>query len=370
MRDVVIVGAGPGGTSAAMALAGSGLDVLVLDRLDGDRHDTYHRICGEAVSDRMFSRLGWRPSEVRARVDSIRISMPGGAVIDIPASGCILDRPTMLREMRERCDAEFAKASVASVSEADGSYVLTMTDGSRISCRYLIGADGAHSVVRRDVFGLGPTARMPIVNCIAEGDGGTVLDFTVGQGIVAGYTWRFPSAPGLVSVGFPAGFRDPREVDGLVSWHARDLPYGTIRDCVRGRCLLVGDSACMANPMCYGGIGIAMVAGREAAEAVIAGRPQRYAGWVSRTPLLSRRFMDAHESFAGWTAEDIADAMGPFRGGFSLPRGMYACLRRPRWAGVYLATFFALHLGWRYLFMIRILMIPNLKYCETPDIHS
>ncbi|MDO5853049.1 MAG: NAD(P)/FAD-dependent oxidoreductase [Thermoplasmata archaeon] len=343
--DAIVVGAGPAGTSAAMRLAGSGLSVAVVDRLEGDRHSRYHRICGEAVSDRMFDRIGWKPSSVACRVHSISISM-GGARIVVPAEGCIVDRPAMLAEMRSLCDAEFVHGAVKSVCRTDGGYVLGLADGRTMSCRSLIGADGAHSAVRRHMFGLGPTESLPIVNCIAEGVCGPDLGFRVGGEFPGAYEWRFPSSPGRVSVGFPKGTASVEDVEGLVEWGARDLPFGVVERVVDGDCYLVGDAACLANPLCYGGIGVAMLSGRMAAEAVIAGRPERYSRWVSRSGLFDPHFMKAHEQFSEWTEEETADAMRPFAKGYSVWRGAVAAVTHPRRFNVYLATFLAFRRGW------------------------
>ena len=345
MRDVVIVGSGPAGMSAAMALSGRA-DVLVIERLTPERHTRYHSICGEAVSDRMFGELGWRPSSVVSHADSISISTRGGASVSVPVSGNIVDRPSMLGEMRERCDAEFIRGSVSRVERADGGYRLSLCDGRTVVCRHLIGADGAHSVVRCDVFGLEATDRLPIVNCIVRGDAEPTLGFTVAGGYAGGYSWLFPSKPGTSSIGFPKGCGTPSDLEGLVSSDARDLPFGVVERVVDGDCMIVGDAACLANPLCYGGIGVALLSGKKAAEALLAGDPGRYAKWISRNRMFDRHFMDAHRTFCSWSDEDIEDAMMPFRGGYSLMRGFYAMLRRPKWANVYMSIFVAFRLGW------------------------
>lgn len=344
--DVVIVGAGPGGMSAARTISGSGMKAAVIERLSEDGIRRYHSTCGEAVSARMFGRIGWTPSSVTARTRAISISMPGGIRIEMPAEGLIVDRPRMLAELRALSDADFIEGSVMSVSEDAEGYTAILSDGRIVCTKWLIGADGAHSVVRRDIFGEGYTDRIQVVNCIAEGDGGDVLGFVVGQGYAGGYGWRFPSGPGRVSVGFPSGYEDPRIMDGLVSWGARDLPFGVVDATAKGRCILIGDAACLANPLCYGGIGAAMLSGRKAAEAVIEGRSESYARWVSRDRMFDPRFMDAHRMFSSWTDEEIADAMHPFRKGYSMVRGLYAMVRRPRWARVYMGVFLAFRLGW------------------------
>ncbi len=343
--DVAVVGSGPAGMSAAMRLSGSGMRTVVIERLSDAMFPRYHSVCGEAVSEKMFERIGWRPSKVSAEAESIRISLPDGRGVDIPVSGVIVDRPSMLAEMRSQCDAEFVIGTVVRIEE-DGGYVLTLSDGTEIRSTWLIGADGAHSAVRREVFGEGIVDRIQVVNCVAEGDGGTVLEFAVGSGYGGGYGWRFPSAPGKVSIGFPKGWADPRTMD-VGSWGARDLPFGVVDEVVKGRCILAGDAACLANPLCYGGIGIAMLSGRHAADAVMKNDPKGYARWISRDRMFDRRFMDAHRMFSQWTDDEMADAMSPLMNHYSIPRGFYAILRRPRWARVYFAVFLAFRIGWR-----------------------
>ncbi|MFT0899539.1 FAD-dependent monooxygenase [Candidatus Methanoprimaticola sp. MG2] len=343
--SVVIVGAGPAGMSAAMTLSGR-MDTIVIERLDDARFGRYHSICGEAVSDRSFKRLGWMPSAIVRRVDAIGISSSGGRSIAIPVKGSIVDRPSMLAEMRSRCDARFVRGSVRSVERTDDGFRLTLCDGRTFECGWLLGADGAHSTVRRDVFHADATDRLPIVNCIAEGDADPVLGFTVAGRYSGGYSWLFPSKPGTVSVGFPKGCGDPAKVEGLREHGARDLPFGVLDTVADGNCALIGDAACLANPLCYGGIGAALLSGRFAAEAILKGDLGIYGRWVAGDRMFDHRFMDAHRTFCSWTDDEIEDAMMPFEKGYSVLRGLYAILRRPGFSNLYMAIFIALRIGW------------------------
>ena len=339
--DVLIIGSGPAGVSAAYHLNGYPGKVVVLERLSDAMFPRYHSVCGEAVSDRMFSKAGIEPRAVVGRADRIRISYPGGVDIDIPVKGNIVDRPTMLRGIRGLCDAEFLRGTATLVRKENERFLVDSTIGP-IQCRYLIGADGAHSVVRRDLFGTRPEM-IPVVNNLLPGDGGSVLVFSVGESYDGLYGWRFPSRDGMVSVGSPKGVPVP---EGTVSTGARHLPFGGVPEAVRGNAVLVGDAAGLANALCYGGIGMAMLSGRIAAEAVRKGDLGRYAGWVRRSPHTNRHIMEAHRQFREWTDEDIEIAMGPFRNGYSLWRGFVAILRHPRYANVYFATWTAFKLGW------------------------
>lgn len=343
--SVVIVGSGPAGMSAAMGLFGHGLRVAVIERLYGDARIAYHSICGEAVSDRMFSRLGWIPVSRVSRIRSIGISAEG-CDISIPVNGWIVDRPSMLDEMATVCDAEFIRGSVVSIAESDGSYTIGLSDGRIIRCDWLIGADGAHSFVRKTIFGRGATNYIHVVNCIVEGDGGDTLSFQVGEDCGGFYRWRFPSKEGNVSIGFPKGYMDPSDIPGIRSWGVRDIPFGVLDEVVRGRCILVGDAACLPNPLCYGGIGVALLSGKKASEAIIEGRPGRYEHWIRSDRMFDPRFLDAHRIFSGWSDEQIAEAMHPFRNGYSVAKGLAAIIRHPGWTRVYMGVFLGFKYGW------------------------
>lgn len=181
MIDVLIIGSGPAGLSAAMHLSGSGLSVIVVERLHDEGFSRYHSICGEAVSERMFERIGWRPTSIIAETDRIGISGPDGMGIEMPVKGYVIDRPGMLSEMRSLCDCGFVRGAVSGVSEIDGGYEAKLLDGRTMQSRWLVGADGAHSVTRRDLFGSSPGGIVGMVNCIADGDGGATLGFSVGS---------------------------------------------------------------------------------------------------------------------------------------------------------------------------------------------
>lgn len=340
--DVLIIGSGPAGASAARALRGSGMDTIVLERLSDARFSGYHSICGEAVSRRMLTLNDIPRGCVVRDIDRIYIESPDGGRVTVPADGSIVDRRAMIMTLLGSSDAEIVRGTATGISRDGDGYVAETTAGT-IRCRYLIGADGAHSVVRRDLFGTSPAGMVPMVNTIRKGTSEDALTFCVAEKYGGYYSWRFPSSDGTVSVGFPKGTGD-REED--ISHGARHLPFGGVPDAVDGNALLVGDAAGLANALCYGGIGAAMLSGRKAAEAVMRGRPGSYGRWYRHCIYRDPRFLEARKAFEGWSDDEICDAMTPLKGKGTIAHGVAAMIRRPSLSGMYFSIWMGFRHGW------------------------
>jgi flavin-dependent dehydrogenase len=112
-------------------------------------------------------------------------------------------------------------------------------------------------------------------------------------------------------------------------------------------CYLVGDAAGLANPLCFGGIGAALISARAAAEYASNKKPVSYARFIERDPMFDRRFMDIHRIMAGCGREEAQDLLEPFQNGYSIPRGVLAMVRRPRYAKAYFGMWEGFRVGWR-----------------------
>ena len=343
--NVLIIGSGLSGLSAAVRLRELGVDdVVVLERMSGNQYEHYHRTCGEAISDRMM-RLSGIDSGCKIRdIDSAVITC-GDVDIRVRSKGAIIDRVKLLSTMRESCGAKVIKSSVKSVVEADGGY-LARTEGEEYRCKYLIGADGAFSVVRRCFFGHAPEVKMAAVNNLVRGDPDTSeIRFIVSPKYPGSYRWDFPSKDGLRSVGYIQGTDD---VEDYEERGIRFIVTGTNRCVVKGNCCIVGDAAILANPLCYGGIGAALLSGRKAAESIARGDINGYQKWVGRSLMFDPHYMKAYSTFKEWNQSEFDDAVVPFRSGSTLllMRGAYAIMRRPKWANVYTSIWMGFKYCW------------------------
>ena len=185
--------------------------------------------------------------------------------------------------------AHLVRSRVRSVTvDADG---VELDDGTR--ARVLVGADGAHSVVRRS---LGLVQR-PGTTAIAVRGYAPVTAGRAGQQVIAfdphgprpAYAWSFDTGRGQANVGYGqllgAGPRPTRShllgrLDALlpgagdgareVAGHPLPLSTGRPATSARGRVLLVGDAAGLVNPITGEGIYYAVLSGALAGRAAVA----------------------------------------------------------------------------------------------------
>lgn len=333
--DVLVVGAGPGGSAAAYHLARHGLDVTVLERSSFPRE----KVCGDGLtprSVRALLRMGVDTADagfVRVlglRVYSRRtmIELPWPRLRDFPDYGLVRTRADLDALLAGR-----ARAAGARVLERTEAIAPILEDGwvrgvlarpaderdaepRAVRARMVLAADGAPSrlaaqagVVRDERRPLGIAARR--YYRIPRDPGPwfeSWLDLREGEVILPGYGWLFPLPDGTVNLGAGLlntfrGFRDISaqrlfaafasmlpsdwgvcEETALGPVRSGPLPMGASRRpaAVPGM-LVIGDAAGLVNPFNGEGIAYAMESAEVAAEltheALVRGRPaiaQRY----------------------------------------------------------------------------------------------
>jgi flavin-dependent dehydrogenase len=299
MDDVGVVGGGPGGAAAALALARAGARVtLYRPRRPGEKP------CGGAVPDAFLPSIaGWRaPSAPSVSPSEIVLENAVGARVELAAPGLrVFRRADFDASLQSAATAAGARAVddkvEAIVSEGEG--VEVRAGSQRRRHRFLVGADGARGLTRR-TLGLAPGEESVGV--------GASLDGPVSSRLVLGfpdladaYCWIFPR-PGGASVGIAY---DPRRMSSgagaaaLDRFLDRHLPGGAaalaaarryrypipvygaptgvaIARGARARILLVGDAAGVADPLTREGIRWAILSGGWAAESLLESRPDRY----------------------------------------------------------------------------------------------
>jgi len=330
--DVVVIGAGPGGCSAAITLARAGRNVVVIDKAKFPRD----KCCGDGLTTGCLRRLGALGLD-RALVpswnsiDSFTIASPSGRIAEIPLKAGTMGAAAVAR--RVELDAALgvlARTSGAEVFEGTGcrgiqrvdDYVaVELHDGQVVRASCVVAADGARSLVQRLIplrDDVPPVHHHNTKDHLGEkveialrpqsewyAYRGYVRDISpyaathmcvwFEEAFLPGYGWSFPLSGGIANIGLCVR-RHPGDPGHLLAdaWqqtlshpflaklvanpatrveHVRawPIPYGigTARlSAWDGLVLFVGDAARAADPMSGEGVGQALETGVTAARAI------------------------------------------------------------------------------------------------------
>jgi geranylgeranyl reductase family protein len=309
--DVLIVGAGPAGATAARALALSGARVRLIDRHRFPRG----KPCGGAITMRAlrrFPHLRLAIGEISTHfLSRLYLEGPSGASVTMtsPTPAVLMIRriefDDLLVRLAQRAGAELLEGvEISRAALVDGGVEVTSRQGRRLSAPLVIAADGVNSVVARRLgFNTGWPASSIALDMMEEAPN-TMLRATAPDTLWVsygcdgsdGYGYIFPKRDHTnVGIGyvlsffrervtdhpydlqqrFVAGLRDRGAVEGT-SCREHFTPYlipvgGPLGRTARGRVLLVGDAAGFVNAYTAEGIYYAMVSGDLAARAILEG---------------------------------------------------------------------------------------------------
>lgn len=290
--DVLVVGAGPAGAAAALAALATdpAARVGLMDRAEFPRD----KVCGDGVTAgavAMLRELGATSVlDELTPVEVLSFTSPGGHTARV-----LTGEPAYVIPRRV-LDARLVDASISSgadlltekVTEVrpSGDHVLV---NDRYQARCVIGADGANSVVRRQLGApRQPWAHTALaMRGYATGTSGVPrLQAWFGAQSRPSYSWLFTTGEGPANVGYITfdGSLHPRrstlvaaiceqfadlDIDAA-TLQAHQLPLSTFRPApARGRVLLAGDAASLINPLTGEGIHTALLSGALAGQAAI-----------------------------------------------------------------------------------------------------
>lgn len=308
--DVVVVGAGPGGSSAAYFLARAGARVVLLDKETFPRDKT----CGDCVSHSALEQLsrmgldGWLETRSFHAPTGVRIGAPNGelAVLEISSHseqtfrfGRIIPRRELdatLLNVATAAGAQFvagARATGMSVdNERANVYVVANGKTQTLRCQIVIAADGTKGSFSHSV-GLqkGPLVGVAVRAYLAGDDHcENFFDVFYEADIVPGYGWVFPVGHGICNVGIGMIAMqangnslksrlqefistNPYVLDRLPNHKVVEGPHGASlcwsfrpKRTYRDRLLTVGDVVGLINPLTGSGISKALISGEIAAQ--------------------------------------------------------------------------------------------------------
>ena len=309
-HEVVVIGGGPSGATAADDLARAGRDVLLLDR------DGRTKPCGGAIPPRAIRDFAIPEHLLVGRATTARMVAPSRTCVDMDVGGYVgmVDRATFDEWLRLRAEESGAMRRTGVFErierDPDGCAVVIYRDRRggeerRVRARSVIGADGARSTVASQtlkggdqtkcVFAYHEIIRSPEAGS-GEGYEQSRADvYYQGRLSPDFYAWIFPHGE-TASIGVGSarkGFGLRGSVEALRRETGLDacdtlrregapIPLKPLRRWDNGRDLVVaGDAAGVVAPASGEGIYYAMLGGRLAAEAVQAflatGKPRALA---------------------------------------------------------------------------------------------
>jgi flavin-dependent dehydrogenase len=348
-HEHVVVGAGPAGCFTALELLRRGAgDVLLLERRPRPSYERYHDMCAGGISDAGLSSLGIDARGITLNVITMAEEhWPGDTVISGAADGRIIDRRLLLDGLKldivDRGGVVMDE-HVAAARGGDDGVCLSCSSGRRLMARTAYGADGGGSVLRRDLFRWRPQAVvLAEQHLVPRQMDAHKLIFHFTSATAPKYQWTFPCGP-FSHIGFPFG--SMAAPDGSMLRAVRPIPVGADGAICGARACLIGDAACQANPLTFGGIRNGMEAGRMAARASLEGRLEEYGARWAGSPLADGCFLDAFHLLKGMDDRTRAEAMAPLRPGAGIIPVMRALMNDEAFRALYRAHVRkALH-GW------------------------
>lgn len=297
--DIVVIGAGPAGSSAAITALGDGASVAIIDKATFPRA----KLCGGLITGRCARHLrevfglDIRDALFEPR-DTFEFYMEGARLAEMQGV------PRAYLTMRWDLDAVlFGKAIEAGALDFSGQRIdaldltarsIRLQDGTELRFGCLIGADGVRSRVAEALFGESyDPAKVGFAleiedSSIAPGPHTPIrVDFAAADW---GYGWSFPKR-GSTTIGVGglqaqnpdmkarlAGYLNALDMGQTAKVKGHFLPFGGFRNRPgRGAVLLAGDAAGFVDPITGEGIGYAIqsgaLAGRAAAQAVATHAP-------------------------------------------------------------------------------------------------
>ncbi len=328
-KEIIVVGAGPAGSSAAIQLGKAGQEVLLLDQAVFPRD----KVCGDALTAKVVAALkdmdaqileDLHQSEFAQASMGLSFISPSGENLDIPfrkntqlhghIPGYTVPRyefdHLLLKKALEYTQVDFQGGTrISHIERVDQGWKLSDKSGSKqFRAKMLLLANGSQSALPRQV--------LPIRRSLKDYASGirayfkkvegthkqNFVELHFLKGLLPGYLWIFPLSQGLVNAGLVLRSHHIRQkrvnlrnlfreiirehplirerfqhAEAISPLRGFGLPLATRKWPVSGeRFLLLGDSAALTDPFSGEGIGNAMISAQLGAQATLEAQAQGY----------------------------------------------------------------------------------------------
>ncbi len=284
--DCIVVGAGPGGSTVAWILSKFGYKVLIIDSQVFPRD----KLCGGCMSAKINQYL---PNISDVALTSIR-----KATLSYKKSACLIveskepfayivdrkffDKYLLNKAINASC--EFRNEKFLELN-LDSEYIEVLTNKNRYKAKYIIGADGANSAVRKNL-NLKPKYIVKALQSKCN-----TIDSYVNIDIgfkKINYYWSFPqnnvcgiaSTKNNINELFNKYYK--KDKDNVFETKGYFIPIAFSKNNLgKNNILLVGDAACLADPFSLEGIYNAVSSAYYAATSIVSFPKNPYQAYIS-----------------------------------------------------------------------------------------
>lgn len=275
-------------------------------------------MCGECLSKKAFEEINpIKPEHMIEEINTIKEFVVDEFTIERKLEGYVLDRPKFFSYMIEefqKIGGEFCREAVTDVSRKNGIIKLKTGEGNIITTKYLIGADGANSLVRKH-FRFGNVETTPLLQYVVDKEPEhETLKFFYDEKFEGDYKWEFPNGD-TTKIGFPLIKNKEFDVEGkILKKQHRIIGHGGIKKRVDGNVLLVGDAAGQTDSLSKGGLRAGMFAGKKAAESILKYEdPEKYESAWKNSIFHSKLTKKAFRKLKNMDNEELIEHLEPFQ---------------------------------------------------------
>ncbi|MBJ23173.1 MAG: hypothetical protein CMB64_00745 [Euryarchaeota archaeon] len=296
--DIIVIGGGPAGSTAARYASKENLSVLVID---GKKEIGEPLQCGELIPTveelkrlcpdvpKMEDLFQTPENAISLRTSKLKLVPPSGKGITFPFEGLMLNRPEHDKELVKLAKSKGVTYLTESyISKVEGQKIYTRK-GEIFSAKIIIGCGGTNDPIRRDYW-TEKSLNIPVKFMLIDGEyDNTTVELHFGSCAPGGYAWVFPKKNGAnIGLGIQKKYSKGKSLkkyaekfyskfEGEVIFEGSgSLPMsGSVKSFTHDNKLISGDAAGMVLPSNGAGISTSMIgariAGQVAAEHLLNG---------------------------------------------------------------------------------------------------
>ncbi len=283
--EVLIIGAGPAGSVCGYLLQQAGISNIVIDRATFPRD----KLCGGGLTPKCWKLLEEIIPDLQYDYNSIRklkftVERKHFCEFGLERELRIVQRKVFDKVLLDKyihAGGTYQRDSFLRYEERDGEVIATLRSGEQIACHYLIGADGANSLVRHQLKGHRDKGLLFMEQYVEKSPDNAIEIELSSKYDVHGYYYRFPNGT-FDAVGYGDDTTTPERFRQML--RERNIPETQLRGCyiylkndypLNDHIILIGDAGGFANRVTCEGIKAAFITARNAVEAIRSKRPFR-----------------------------------------------------------------------------------------------